>query len=116
MTIARVSAAAMMFALASAGCGDDAGTDPDPTPTGPTITASGANTFVPASLTIQTGQTVTWIFGSTDHDVQFSAVQGAPTNIAISRNRNVARTFGTAGNFPYLCSLHAGMTGTVVVQ
>jgi plastocyanin len=28
----------------------------------------------------------------------------------------VSRTFPAAGNFPYNCTLHAGMNGTVNVQ
>jgi plastocyanin len=109
---ARLAGAAAI-ALTLFACGDDGGSDP--APDGPTVRATTSSTFSPGTLDIDVGETVTWIFGALQHDVQFSAVAGAPANIPLTINANVQRTFATAGVFPYLCTVHPGMTGTVRV-
>jgi len=79
-----------------------------------TVTMPG-NTFSPSSVTIASGGTVTWTFGAVDHNVTFSAT-GSPANIPTTRNVSVPRTFPNAGSFPYDCTIHSGMVGTVVVN
>jgi plastocyanin len=111
---ARMVALATMLTTSAAACGDD------DDPTGPggnglTVTALASALFSPATLNVTVGQTVTWTFGPVDHNVIFNPVTGAPADIAITRNGSVARTFNTVGTFPYVCTLHAGMTGTVNV-
>lgn len=82
-----------------------------------TVTASSAaNTFNPQIVGVARGGSVTWSFSAVEHNVTFSGGGGAPANIPNTVNNSVSRTFGTAGNFPYDCSLHAGMTGTVIVR
>jgi len=81
-----------------------------------TVAASSAsNTFQPQVVGVARGGSVTWTFAAVEHNVTFSG-SGAPANIPNTTNASVSRTFGTAGNFPYDCSLHAGMTGTVIVR
>ena len=81
-----------------------------------TVTASSAaNTFNPQIVGVSRGGSVTWTFSAVEHNVTFSG-GGAPANIPNTVNASVSRTFGTAGNFPYDCSIHAGMTGTVIVR
>lgn len=75
-----------------------------------------SNTFQPQVVGIARTGTVTWSFGAVEHNVIFAGVTGAPTNIGNTTNASVSRTFNTAGNFPYDCNLHAGMTGTVIVR
>jgi len=74
------------------------------------------NTFSPFLTTIGVGGTVTFRFGSVDHNVLFNAVTGRPADIQITRNVNVARTFTTRGLFPYDCTVHPGMSGQVEVK
>ena len=112
-TLALAAAAAALAALAACGTSDSPTETP---PDGPTVAANTANQFVPNVITITVGATVTWVFGAVDHNVLFSAAAGKPADIAIVHNTNVSRTFTTAGTFAYLCSLHAGMTGSVIVQ
>lgn len=80
------------------------------------VSGAAANTFTPNDLTIAIGGMVTWTFGARPHNVIFNAVTGAPANVATTTNASVSRTFPTAGTFPYLCNLHAGMSGTVTVR
>ncbi len=74
------------------------------------------NTFSPFLTTIAVGGTVTFRFGSVDHNVIFGAVTGKPTDIQIIKNANVARTFSTKGLFPYDCTVHPGMSGQIEVK
>jgi plastocyanin len=80
------------------------------------VTASStANTFSPACVRVAVGGTVTWTFGTLGHNVDFSGA-GAPADIPERTNASEQRTFATAGNFSYTCTLHAGMNGRVIVQ
>jgi plastocyanin len=77
---------------------------------------SSATVFTPATVEVRPGGTVTWTFGALAHNVTFRSATGAPANIPTSANTSVARTFATAGSFPYDCTIHAGMSGTVTVR
>lgn len=87
-----------------------------PPPAEASVAATINRTFVPDSVRIAQGGTVTWNFASLDHNVVFDVVSGRPANIGTTANAAVARTFGTAGTFGYQCTLHPGMDGKVVVQ
>ena len=84
-------------------------------PSTATVSTTGTS-FSPDVVDIAANGTVTWVFGATAHNVNFDAAIGRPANIATIDNASVARTFSTPGSFTYLCNIHAGMTGTVVVH
>lgn len=75
------------------------------------------NNFTPNSITVPVNTVVTWAWQGTTvlHNVTFSS--GAPTggNIPDRNSGSVQRTFDSAGAFPYACTNHPGMTGTVNV-
>jgi len=73
-------------------------------------------TFSPQIVAIGRTGTVTWSFGATAHNVTFEPANGVPNGIGTGENLTASRTFNTAGNFSYQCSLHAGMGGTVYVR
>ena len=84
-----------------------------PPPSATTVTM-GATTFAPTSAEVALGGTVTWVNPSGEfHDVDFGnlAMRLSPYD---SGSRSL--TFNTAGTFMYFCTLHAGMTGTIVVR
>jgi plastocyanin len=64
---------------------------------------------------IAAGGTVTWTF-ETRHNVTFSSVSGRPADIPNTSSGSVSRTFAQAGTFDYHCTIHTGMSGTVVVH
>jgi plastocyanin len=125
--LTRVALATTLVFLAACGGSSDAGggvTNPGggggggitPTPPASTnaVTVSD-DKFSPNAITVSPGTTVTWTWASDAalHNVTFndgtaSTTQGAGTTFS--------RTFGTAGTFNYVCTLHAGMTGSVVVK
>ena len=59
---------------------------------------------------------VTFAFAPVNHNVTFRTVAGAPTSIATSIGTRVVRAFASSGDFRDGCSLHAGMTGMVMVR
>lgn len=93
--------------------GDTTATAPPPN----TVDATILNSFNPSSLTVSVGTTVSFVFASTGHNVTFANATGRPADIGGSNsNTTITRQFNTAGTFNYQCTIHAGMTGTVIVQ
>lgn len=84
-------------------------------PLSASVTATNGTAFTPASVDIARTGMVTWTFLSLTHNVSFSD-PGAPGGIGNSMNTSVSLTFNTAGTFGYVCTLHGGMDGTVVVH
>ncbi len=76
----------------------------------------GNNFFRPTSFPAATGATVTWFWspGGVTHNIVFD--DNAPGS-GDKSSGTFARTFPTAGNYPYHCSIHgaAVMSGTVTV-
>ena len=73
------------------------------------------NSFSPFTTTIRVTGTVSYQFGATAHNVIFKPASGVPTDIQVTSNTTVSRTFNTSGSFAYDCTLHPGMAGEVVV-
>lgn len=89
--------------------------DPDTWPSTALVTMPG-NVFVPLIVEIAVGGTVTWRFGTEPHNAIFVPAPGAPADINIVSNVDVARTFTVAGTFRYDCTIHPGMSGIVDVR
>ena len=81
------------------------------------VASSGDYTFTPKNVAILRGGSVTWTFGALEHTVTFANTAGAPASInSGGYATTVSRSFTTAGNFSYICTLHPGMSGQVVVR
>jgi plastocyanin len=80
------------------------------------VASSGDYIFTPKTVAIRAGGTVNWTFGGLSHTVTFAATAGAPASITETYSTSIGRTFNTAGNFTYNCTIHAGMSGTIVVR
>jgi LPXTG-motif cell wall-anchored protein len=71
--------------------------------------------FSPASLTINQGDTVTWVNnGPTPHSA--TANNGSFNTGILKAGQFGSHTFGQAGTFTYYCQPHPFMKGTIVVQ
>jgi plastocyanin len=115
-------------------CGSSGGsstpTTPTPTPTTPAPAPAtgtqnvsivvnsrtlGSNAYSPNPLTIAKGTTVRW----TNNDT-IAHTSTSDTGVFSSGNLNAGDhfdfTFQDSGTFPYHCTIHPGMVGTVVVQ
>jgi plastocyanin len=75
-----------------------------------------SDTFSPQVVEVAIGGMVTWQFLSVVHNVTFDGGTGAPTRIPDTANASVSRTFPAEGSYDYQCTLHAGMSGTVIVR
>ncbi len=106
--------------VAAGGCGGDGGSygsgPSNNNPGGSTskqITVKN-NLFDPAATTVPAGSSVTWTWaqGSDVHNVTFDdGVKSADQSTG-----GYTRVFDKAGTFPYHCTRHSGMTGSVTVQ
>ena len=68
--------------------------------------------FMPTTVRIKAGQTVFWHNDGTEqHDVSGADWHSGPLDPTYSYNL----TFGSPGVYPYRCSIHLDMTGTVIV-
>lgn len=71
--------------------------------------------FMPPSLTVPVGATVTWTNQDTAPHTSTSDT-GVWESGALSTGQSFSFTFNQPGTFPYHCMIHPGMLGTVVVQ
>jgi plastocyanin len=141
-----VASASVVSVAALAGCGGS-NTGGDGTTTtesgggagGQNVVAAGPNqelVFEPEEITVSTGDTVTWEFESTGHNVSaypemhervsipegadgFGTMEaGGDPYATVPEGETFQHTFETAGEFTYVCVPHAasGMVGTVVVE
>lgn len=71
--------------------------------------------FTPATITVTAGATVTWM----NNDNMTHTVTGDDNSFdsgGIGTGSSFTKTFLTVGTFPYHCSIHPSMTGTVMVK
>ena len=119
--------------VALAGCSGGSSTDP---PEGTDIAAApgGSPVFDPDALTVSVGDTVTWFFAESSHNVscvpadssQCSLPEGAEPFASYETDKydtepsgaTYEHTFETAGEYHYVCIPHAsvGMVGTITVE
>lgn len=90
------------------------------TPPGPARADSGAVTisgfaFQPTTLTIATGTTVNWTNNDSAAHTATSDT-GVWSSGAIGQNGTYSFTFSQPGTYPYHCTIHAFMKGTIVVE
>ncbi len=118
---------ALLLALAMIGCGGGTGTTTTAgqvtTSSGPATTSGSAGAsvdiknfaYVPASITIKVGETVTWTNSdSVTHTV--TGDNGEFDSGNLDSGKTFSFTFQTAGTFTYHCTIHPNMKGTVIVQ
>ena len=75
----------------------------------------GTGAFNPNPLTVPVGTTVRWTNNDTiAHDATSNTSVWASGNLAPGATFDFR--FQSAGTFPYHCTIHPGMTGTIVVQ
>jgi plastocyanin len=81
-----------------------------------TVTAEqNPNRFMPMSVTVNVGETVTWHNNGGTHNVRFNDGSYEMPSSPDGSGWTVPRTFNTPGTFSYVCGQHPTMTGSVTV-
>jgi len=117
---ARLAPACVALIVALAACASHDTSPTSPAPTTVDIFTPG-NVFSPFSVTVGVGSTVRFNIArasdGTGHNAIFGASPaGAPADINIVADTVVSRVFTARGTFEYVCTVHPGMTGEVVVK
>jgi plastocyanin len=144
-TLLTTICACLALGLVAAGCGgddenDDSGAAPAATTEQPADTDTGSGggdtsggaakasavsmkdiAFDPAEVTVPKGGSVTWTNDdSVGHDVTQTGGPGPDFKSgdpgALSGGDTFTQKFDTAGTIKYVCTVHPGMEGTVVVK
>jgi plastocyanin len=71
--------------------------------------------FAPATLTITAGTTVTWK-NDDDSPHRVADNNGTFKSAALDTDDTFSHTFATAGEYPYICSIHPYMIGKIIVK
>jgi len=115
--------------LGACGGGDDSSSDKPPAPidmrgkADVEIVAKGGNQFTPNNIVVDEGTEVTWKNQDTiAHNVKKSADAvdfGGEFGVEAGQfgpGDTYSYTFDKAGQFPYTCTIHAGMSGSITVE
>ena len=104
-------AALLALMVSIAACVANTASAPPPVVESPTITIQDMR-FNSHHVTIEEGDKVTWLWddGGMSHDVS-----GDGFKSEIQSEGTFSHSFQDAGDYPYVCTLHSGMRGTVTV-
>ena len=111
----QAAALALLLGGLAACFSDRPATAPEP-PAGGTSVAITNFAYVPPTLTVASGATVTWTNGDDVPHKIVSADGRFAASPVLDTNQKYAATFAAPGKYPYFCALHPRMTGTIVVQ
>jgi plastocyanin len=71
--------------------------------------------FTPATVTIHTGDTITWTNdGPSEHTA--TASNGSFNTGILKKGQSASHTFTQPGTYAYICTIHPWMHGTIVVE
>ena len=119
-----VVSAALVFAIACGGSDSPApAPSPNPAPGGSSSSVAipvgasslGNRAYMPDDLSVTVGTTVTWMNSDSVSHTSTSDAAGWNSGV-VAPGGQFSFAFQTAGTFPYHCTIHPGMVGTVVVR
>ena len=71
--------------------------------------------FNPQTLTVKSGDTITWINRDEEPHTIVSVEKQFKKSTALDTDQEFTITAGAPGTYTYFCSVHPKMTGTIVV-
>jgi plastocyanin len=113
-----VASVLMISAMVLASCGKGGngyGTNTNPIPASGNTVSIVNMSFSPANLNVSAGTTVTW----TNNDAMTHTVTsdgGLFDSGNVGAGKTYSRIFSSTGTFPYHCTIHPGMLGTITVK
>ena len=123
MNLSRLGTGLCALLLMSACGGGDSSPAPSPTSSSGTnvlipmnAQGLGSNAYSPNPVTVTAGTTVTWVNNDTTAHTSTSDTSGAFDTGTIAAGSSRSVTLQNKGTFPYHCTFHPGIVGTVVVQ
>jgi plastocyanin len=72
--------------------------------------------FNPQSITVKSGEKVTWINRDEEPHTVVSVEKQFKKSTALDTDQEFTITAGAPGTYTYFCSVHPKMTGTIVVE
>ena len=72
--------------------------------------------FNPQTLTVKSGEKVTWINRDEEPHTVVSVEKQFKKSTALDTDQEFTITAGAPGTYTYFCSVHPKMTGTIVVE
>jgi len=72
--------------------------------------------FNPKTLTVKSGEKVTWINRDDEPHTIVSVEKQFKKSTALDTDQEFTITAGAPGTYTYFCSVHPKMTGTIVVE
>jgi amicyanin len=108
--------AVALVACGGASSGGSSATTGSSTSSGPTVTIKNF-AFSPDTLNVKVGTTVTFVQeDSVPHNATGSGAAGVIKSPTLTKGQTYTVTFTKAGTYPYICTIHPYMHGTVVVS
>jgi plastocyanin len=81
-----------------------------------TIMATDQNVFTPTNPTVHVGDVIQWtVPGTTNHTVTFIS-QSTLTDVSLVPGGTWEVKFTTPGTYAYICAIHPGMNGSIIVS
>jgi plastocyanin len=110
-SIARLYLGVAALAIATTACATEESAVPTPSVEGPAVAVRDYE-FEPASLPVEAGDTVTWVWeGRASHDVVGGGFESTEQSSGTFRH-----AFEQPGTYAYECTIHPGMEGSIVVE
>jgi plastocyanin len=72
--------------------------------------------FNPQTITVKSGETVTWINRDEEPHTIVSVEKQFKKSSALDTDQEFIITAGVPGTYTYFCSVHPKMTGTIIVE
>lgn len=72
--------------------------------------------FNPETVTVKSGQTITWINRDEEPHTVVSVEKQFKKSPPLDTDQSFTITAGAPGTYTYFCSVHPKMTGTIVVE
>lgn len=108
-------ASVLVFVAAFAACGSGSGGGASDADLPPNYVVVKALKFTPKTLTVAPGDEITFDFD--DGSVQHNAVaEDKSFDTGIHTETTVTVTLNKPGRYPYVCTLHPTMKGTIIVE